>query len=139
MRVALEENPKPEEVAHIRNSLYSFNEQYGGPRNYTPLYVFLRDDNNKVLGGILGATYWDWAVMDIFWISEEMRCKGYGSKILKLVEEEAVKRGCTDVQLNTHDFQAVEFYKKYGYTVYGELKNFPEGFIKYSMQKRIKV
>ena len=46
-------------------------------------------------------------------------------QLMAKIEEEAKKNGCTNAYLNSFSFHAVEFYKKIGYRVFGELKDFP--------------
>ena len=37
--------------------------------------------------------------------------------MMKLAEEEAIRRGCVGVWLDTHSFQARPFYEKLGYGI----------------------
>ena len=52
-------------------------------------------------------------------------------------EEEAKKNGCTNAYLNSFSFQGVEFYKKIGYRVFGEMENFPLGHSVCSLTKKL--
>ena len=52
-------------------------------------------------------------------VDENMRGRGYGSRILKELEAEAARRGAKKVVLNARD-SATEFYAKHGYAVVGE-------------------
>jgi len=38
---------------------------------------------------------------------------------------------------DSQDFQALPFYQKHGYTVFGVLENMPIGYTRYSMQKEL--
>ena len=75
--------------------------------------------------------------IDAFWINEKDRGKGLGSKILKQAEDEAVRRGCKFAHLDSHDFQAIEFYKKNGYEIVGELQELPENHNRYLLKKQL--
>ena len=59
------------------------------------------------------------------------------SEIQYIKEDEAKNRGCNNVRLETHDFQAVNFYKKQGYIIRCELNNLPKGHTKYLMTKEL--
>jgi GNAT superfamily N-acetyltransferase len=97
----------------------------------------LKAPDGEIVGGAIGATFWDWFHLDLMWIKEELRGKGFGSLILKQAEAEARGRGAKHVFLDTFDFQAPEFYKRYGYEVFGELPDFPAGHTRYFMKKEL--
>ncbi len=78
-----------------------------------------------------------WLYIDVFWLDESVRRQGWGEKILQTAEEEARGRGCHRVYLDTLDFQALPFYQKYGYSVFGVLDDFPLGHKRYYLQKAL--
>jgi ribosomal protein S18 acetylase RimI-like enzyme len=47
----------------------------------------------------------------------------------------AMQRGATKATLETHSYQAPEFYKKRGYVVFGQLDGYPPGHVKFFMRK----
>ena len=55
---------------------------------------------------------------------------------MRQAEDIAVGRGCTGVWLDTFAFQALGFYGKLGYSIFGELKDHPRGVTQYWLQKR---
>jgi predicted N-acetyltransferase YhbS len=69
--------------------------------------------------------------------SEELRGQGIGSRLLKLGEEVALKRGCKIAVLFTFSFQAREFYEKQGYKVFGQLDGYPAGYSSYWLSKEL--
>lgn len=99
------------------------------------LAIYARDDAGKLVGGLLGGTYWSWLHIDILWIREDARRSGLGSQLLASAEAEAVRRGCRHAQVDTHDFQAPEFYKKHGYTIWGVLEDLPPGHRRIYLKK----
>ena len=68
-----------------------------------------------------------WLLINLLIVKEELRGRGYGHQLLTMAEEEARKMGAKNAYLDTFTFQAPEFYKKHGYHVFGELKDFPPG------------
>ena len=48
-----------------------------------------------------------------------------------------VARGCTNAYLDTFDFQALPFYRKEGYGLYGTLEEFPPGHRRYYLSKAL--
>ena len=128
-------NPTTEEINFVNHALEEFNNKAVGPDNHQLLNIVEYDDAGNVIGGILGGTYWEWMHLDILWVDEKYRKTGIGSKLLTAAEEEAVRRGCHSVHVDTMSWQAPEFYKKHGYRIIGELDNIPNGNKKYQLVK----
>lgn len=81
----------------------------------------------ETIAGIYGWTWGGGCWADSLWVHEAFRGKKLGQRLLKSAEEEAQHRGCTQMILDTHGFQAPNFYKKYGYEVTGRVPNYPKG------------
>ena len=128
-------NPNEDEINFINDALRKFNDEKVGPDNHELLNIVEYDENGNVIAGILGGTYWGWMHIDILWVNENFRKKGIGSKLLKSAEEEACKRGCHSVHVDTMSWQAPEFYKKHGYKIISELNDIPAGYKKYHLIK----
>jgi GNAT superfamily N-acetyltransferase len=107
------------------------------PRNYRLLAVVLRDDAGTVVGGLVGATVWGWLHVEELWVAERLRGHGWGTRMLERAEREAVQRGCHGAHLDTFDFQALDFYQRLGYEVFGALDDFPTGHVRYFVRKRL--
>lgn len=94
------------------------------------------NENGELIAGIASSVYlWDCLYVDLFWIHEDYRKKGVGSKLLKEVEVEAKEKGCNLVHLDTFDFQATDFYLKNGYQIFGTLEDCPKGHKRYYLKK----
>lgn len=123
---------KADDIA-VREGLNGYYEAQGVPLNWIPLGVMLRNAENNLLGGLTGGTYWGWLYVARLWIAEPDRRRGLGRQIMQAAEVEAVRRGCHHAFLETHD--ALAFYQKMGYSIYGQLENMPLGRTRYSMHK----
>ncbi|MCC6613482.1 MAG: GNAT family N-acetyltransferase [Anaerolineae bacterium] len=121
----------------IRKGIDEYNDQFVGHEHYKPLYILMRDENDEIVGGVLGATYWSWLYVRFLWVRENLRGQGYGGKLMALAEEEAKRRGCDNVHLDIYDFQSLNFYHKLGYTVWGRLDGIPEGYMRYFLKKKL--
>lgn len=121
----------------IGGGINNYNNQHGGKENYKNLCFVLKGPDGTILGGVIGATFWDWLYVNLMWLREEVRGQGYGSRLLALAEEEARKRGAKNAFLDTFSFQAPDFYKKYGYRIFGELPDFPPGHTRYFLTKQL--
>ena len=130
-------SPTENEIKYIRDALKRFNDESVGKDGHTPLNIVEYDENDNLIGGLLGGTYWGWMYVDILWVHESHRHKGIGSKLLREAEKEAVRRGCHHVHLDTMSWQAPEFYKMRGYEVIGILPDIPSGNQKYLLTKAL--
>ena len=130
-------HPSEQEIKYIRDSLYQFNNEIVGDDGHTPIHIVEYDNDGNVIGGILGGTYWGWMYVDILWVDENHRKKGIGSRLLRAAEEEAIRRGCHHVHLDTMSWQAPDFYKKHGYEIIGVLPDIPGGNQKYLLMKTL--
>ena len=130
-------SPKENEIQYVRESLNQFNKGIVGDDGHTPLSIVEYDNDGNVIGGILGGTYWGWMYIDILWVHEEHRNRGIGSCLLSRAEQEAVRRGCHHVHVDTMSWQAPGFYQKHGYELIGILPDIPQGNQKYLLMKAL--
>jgi ribosomal protein S18 acetylase RimI-like enzyme len=108
----------------ITQGLSAFNTPFFGNKKTIPFMICLKNENQKVLGGILA-----WMrpgigllCVDTIWVAEHLRHQGYGTKLMRAAEAEGLKQGCTHSQLETLPFQAAEFYQKLGYVPIGRVE-----------------
>jgi len=99
--------------------------------------VFIRDGENRVVGGVIGHAFGGWLYVSLLWVEESLRNKGNGTRLLKMIESEAVKLGCKYAHLDTYSFEARPFYEKHGYTLFATLDNYPEGHRKHFLKKTL--
>ena len=130
-------NPTKEEIDFVRGALNQYNCERVGGDGHTPLNLTEHDGEGNLIAGLLGGTYWGWMYVDILWVHEKHRGRGIGSGLLREAEEEALRRGCHHVHLDTMSWQAPEFYQKHGYEVIGILPDLPKGNQKYLLMKAL--
>ncbi len=130
---------KPEESAWgiIGRGVAEYNREKAGDNKFERLCYTLRADDDEVVGGVLGETYWDWFFVDLLWVKAELRGRGYGRQLLARAEEEARTRGAKNAYLDTFSFQSPDFYKKQGYQVFGELEDYPPGHHRLFLRKQL--
>jgi ribosomal protein S18 acetylase RimI-like enzyme len=84
-------------------------------------------EKDVLVGGLTGRTAGDWLYISRLIIATQCRARGYGRKLIEEAEQIAIERGCHGVWLNTHSFQAPEFYERLGYRRFGVLDDYPPG------------
>lgn len=129
--------PSDEEFETLKFGLNGFNEFYTGLLYRETVSSFVKDDNDKTVGGILGEIKWGWLYVQGLWISEPLRSKGFGAELLNHLEEFALSKGIRNYRLETTSFQALGFYKKQGYEVFGQLDDMPPGYTSFFLKKQI--
>ena len=138
LKVCVEDAPQKVDVDYLDQSMRRFNELFLGPLDPKVLAVFLRGQDNKILGGAYAFTCMEWLSINNLWIQEGMRGKGYGSRILVALETQAAARGCHSALVETYEFQALGFYQKRGYEIICELENDPEPYQRYYLKKKLR-
>jgi GNAT superfamily N-acetyltransferase len=122
----------------IGNPLGAFNATKAGPDTHLPLAILIRDnDDNAILGGLCGHSFYEWMYINLFFIPDTLRGHGLGQRLLTQAEQIARARHCTGIWLNTFEFQARGFYEKQGFTLFGTIPDHPKGHNFYFLQKRL--
>jgi GNAT superfamily N-acetyltransferase len=135
--LTLDTNGTPEDAQVVRQGLSAFNAAHAGDDHYQRIVFIVRDDAGAIRGGLLGGTYWGWLSVDILWLDESLRGQGWGTRLMALAEDEARQRGCHSAHLDTMDWQALDFYLKLGYSVWGQLDDLPTGHTRYFLKKSL--
>jgi ribosomal protein S18 acetylase RimI-like enzyme len=133
--IAIKETASDEERAAIIGGLVHYNNAAAWPERYVELTVVSYCDGNLV-GGLLAFTHWNWLFIKQLWVAQEFRARGLGRRLILAAEAEAVARGCAHAHCDTFGFQALPFYEKLGYRVFGTLEDYPPGHTRYFLEKR---
>jgi ribosomal protein S18 acetylase RimI-like enzyme len=136
---AIESEPRPEEVRVLEDLIYEHNVRATGISDGKLLAVFLRDDIDSVVGGLYGWTWGATCYIRYLYVPGHMRRQGHGSHLMRKVEAEASARGCEQIVLETHDFQAPDFYRRFGFKIIGRVDDYPRGYQSLTMVKRLEV
>jgi len=133
-------DPPRESLAPIERGLHEFNRALVG-RDVTDTHhrvvVLVKDEAEAVVGGVYGDMFWDWLHVKTLWVAEGYRGRGVGTALLERIEEAAVSQGVYGSHLETTDFQALGFYLKNGYEVFGKLEGKPAGHTWYYVKKEL--
>ena len=100
-------------------------------------FCFVAKDDDKVIGILVGHSYYNEVHVTDLIVIEEYRSKGVGTELIKRVEQEFTGRNFENINLTTFAFQAPEFYKKMGFEVEHVRKSSDEKLTKYFLIKHI--
>jgi ribosomal protein S18 acetylase RimI-like enzyme len=120
----------------IGKALRAHNRAAVADTGYRPLAVTIRS-GGKMVGGLVSEMFFGWMYVNMLWVSEKHRGKGWGRSLLETAEAEARKHGVRKVYLDSFSFQAPKFYQKLGYREFGRLSEFPSGHSRHWMTKAL--
>jgi len=123
----VDDAPSETDVRFIEEQLVSYNIAATGHNDYRPLAILARDDSGMIRAGLTGFTWGGALKIEYLWVHEELRGQGYGSRMMLAAEQEAVRRDCHLAVVDTHSFQAPNFYPKLGYVQCGLVEDWPVG------------
>lgn len=129
--------PTPEEVQYLEDRLYEFNSHATGIDDGRWLAIFVRDEREKIVAGIAGNTWGGTCEVRQFWVEQPLRHGGLGTRLLQAAEQEALRRGCTQMVLMTFSFQAPAFYARHGFEVVAVVGEHPRGHTNLLLSKRL--
>jgi GNAT superfamily N-acetyltransferase len=133
----VEDAPNPTDVAYVEDQLNAYSVRVTGYTDYLPLAIFLRGSDGQIVAGLTGFTWGHALKIGYVWVHEDHRRQGYGTRLIQAAEREAVVRGCRQAVLDTHSFQAPNFYPKLGYVRCGLAEDWPVGYRQYYFTKRL--
>ncbi|HEX2501578.1 MAG TPA: GNAT family N-acetyltransferase [Methylomirabilota bacterium] len=121
----IEDEPRREDLAALDERLYRYSAAATGCDNGRWLAIFVRDAAGEITAGLHGWTWGRTGYVRTLWVREDLRRQGLGARLLGAAEREAVRRGCREMQLETHSYQAPGFYRRQGYLQVDELPGWP--------------
>lgn len=137
LKIAIAENPTPEDREAVLEPLRAHNEHNAGPARMEPVAILLKDESGATVGGLWGKTSYDWLFVEFLAVPEAWRGQDIGTRLMREAEHIARARGCCGLWLDTFAFQARGFYEKLGFSVFGTLEDHPVGSRRFFLSKRL--
>lgn len=135
LEITLDTAPSSDDEQVVLDGLRAFNVAVIGDPHMRPVCVFVRNDEGDAIGGLIGYIKWRWLYVSKLWLPASLRGKGVGSRVMATAEEHAWSEGCLGAYLDTFEYQALPFYQKLGYEVFGTLEGFPPGYRQFYLKK----
>ncbi|MBG0856112.1 GNAT family N-acetyltransferase [Streptomyces spinoverrucosus] len=111
----------------LDQELTAFNTAATGAGEPDEFSVRVTAEDGELLGGLTGWVWGGLCGVEMLWVRRDQRHTGWGSKLMRAAEDEAVRRGCTDMIVSSYTFQAPDFYLKLGFREAGRLPGVPGG------------
>jgi GNAT superfamily N-acetyltransferase len=138
VQLRVDDEPPPADVAVLNDRLYRHNAAITGCDNGRWLTIFVRDEASEIVAGLHGWTWGGTGFVQTLWVREDLRGRGLGARLLATAEVEAARRGCREMHLDTHSYQAPDFYRHRGYQTIGEQPGWPDQTTRIFLRKIIR-
>lgn len=122
----------------LADRIYEFNAKATGYFDGMLLAGCIRNSEGDVIAGFNGYTWGGCCELSHVWVAEQYRGQGLGTALLRSAEAEAGARGCAQVVLATHSFQAPSFYERTGYERKYAIEGRPRGYADIIYVKRLR-
>lgn len=137
LQLVFEPLPDADLERFIEDNVIAVNIAQTGVSEWHPFGYFLRNALGEWLGGCLGMVWGDWVNVRWLWVAQALRGQGNGARLLDAAERFGASHGATGATLETHSAQALGFYQKRGYKVFGTLEDYPPGHTKSYLRKNL--
>jgi GNAT superfamily N-acetyltransferase len=136
-KLIIDSQPRPDDVQYLEDRIYEFNSDATGIGDGAWLTLLVRDEQDRIVAGLSGATWGGCFEIRQFWVDESRRRQGLGTTLFKAAEEEARRRACRQILLSTFTFQAPAFYAKLGFDVIATIDDHPHGHQNLLLRKQL--
>ena len=121
----------------IQDGLDQYDEAYEPKYENVDFYKKLTDKDSRFAAGVIADVHKGaYGFVDALFVEEPLRHQGLGTYLLQEVEKLAKENGTTMILTSAGDWN-VDFFKKNGYLLRGELKDVPKGHNCYELYKMI--
>ena len=121
----------------IQDGIDTYSQAYERECENVGFYKKLVDRDGRFIAGVIAdVDKGESGFVDALFVEEPLRRQGLGTYLLKEVEAFAKKNDVPVLMTNAGDWN-VDFFKKNGYLLRGELKDVPRGHDCYELYKRI--
>ncbi|MCR9070296.1 MAG: GNAT family N-acetyltransferase [Alphaproteobacteria bacterium] len=129
-----------EQIAAFRQQAIDWLGQHAAPHGVAwnlEEFTLHATRGDTLIGMLVGCTNLQWLHVDLLAVRPQERRGGVGSALLANADELARKRGCVGIWLDTFDFQAPDFYPRFGFTEFGRIDDMPPGHTRFFFTKRL--
>ena len=121
----------------IEDGLDAYSEAYEPEYESVDFYKKLTDKDGKLIAGVIADVHkGDYCFVDALFVEEPLRRQGLGTYLLREAEAFAKENGASMILTTAGDWN-VDFFKKNGYLLRGELRDVPKGHDCYELFKMI--
>ena len=121
----------------VEDNVSTFTMAMTGALDYQPVGYFLRQERGEWVGGCMGHVWANYLHVQWLWVAPSLRGRGQGTRLLQAAETMAAENGAARATLDTFNPAAKVFYLRRGYEVFGTLADYPPGYSKFFLTKKL--
>ena len=133
----VDENPSDADVHFLEDRINQHNVETTKIGDGRIISFLLHDERAQIVAGLYGWTWGGTCEIRYLWVREDFRNRGYGKALIEAAEREAIARGCNQIVLDTHSFQAPLFYQRLGFEIIASHADYPRGHYKHYLRKQL--
>lgn len=130
-------DPPDSDVHFLDDRINEYNVKQTGINDGKILSYFVHDETGAIVAGLYGWTWGGCCEVRYLWVQHDYRDRGYGKALMQAAENEAIARRCHQIVLDTHSFQAPQFYQSLGFEIIGTHADYPHGHQKHYLKKAL--
>jgi GNAT superfamily N-acetyltransferase len=135
--ISYDPEPSHDDTKIIWKGISEHAKKVRGLSSGKPFAFLIRNNAKQIKGGCSGYIFYGCFYVDLLWVDEALRGKKYGSLLMKDAEKLAYDNHCHFIAVSTMDFEALDFYKKLGFTVEFERKGFDKNSSMFFLRKNL--
>lgn len=121
----------------IENGIKTYSEAYEPEYESVDFYKKLVDKDGRFIAGVIADVDKDaYGFVEALFVEKPLRHQGLGTALLKAAEDFSKENGASMILTSAGDWN-VDFFKKNGFLLRGELKDVPKGHDCYELYKMI--
>ena len=124
--LVVEDSPAPAELAVLEEHVEAAAVAAAGV-GVQEFGIFLRDDADRLLGGISGIAFGGCCELQALWVDPALRGRGLAAELMSRAEAESRRLGCSIVIFRAYDLLVSGLYERLGYETVGTIENCPVG------------
>ncbi len=137
IRMFCPKTPYKKALNVLRNGVREYDLEHG--MHGFEEFLFCLKQSQHIVGGCSGGVYYQHNLyIDKLWVDKAIRGLGYGTKLMRAVEDHARKKHCYLITVCTMSWHAPDFYKKLGYKIEFKRDGYPRGNCLYFMLKDLR-
>lgn len=134
--IYIKENDLADIPSKLRQGLINYNKPFLGEWSPVDFAISIEDENKNLIGGVSGYYADEYVIVQLACVDESYRKKGIGTILFKKLDDFTLSKKCKFIHLETMEFQAKDFYEKFGFSVVSTLPNWFNSYSLHIMRKK---
>lgn len=125
------------QIESVEEGLSAYDEGFITCKMDGTIQIGIEEDGKIVAGLDACVTAFRILYVSTMFVEETYRRKGYGTRLIREMENRAREMGVNTIRLDTFSWQGKEFYEALDYKIVGSYVNSDDGYAEYFFLKRI--